>query len=41
MRAEFHGEKSKQEDLYNYCNKYIKNIEVVYNSDANITNINI
>ena len=41
MRAEFHGEKSEQENLYNYCNKYIKNIEVVYNSDANITNINI
>ena len=39
MRGEFHkfrGEKSKREDLYNYCNKYIKNIEVMYNSDDNI-----
>ena len=36
MRAEFHGEKSKQKDLYNYCNKFIKNIDVMYNSDDNI-----
>lgn len=36
MRAEFHkfyGENSKREDLYNYCSKYIKNIDVMYNSD--------
>lgn len=39
MRGEFHkfkGEKSKQKDLYNYCNKFIKNIDVMYNSDDNI-----
>ena len=36
MRGEFHkfyGENSKREDLYNYCSKYIKNIDVMYNSD--------
>lgn len=36
MRAEFHGKKSKQKDLYNHCNKFIKNIDVMYNSDDNI-----
>ena len=39
MRGEFHkfyGENSKREDLYNYCSKYIKNIDVMYNSDDNI-----
>ena len=39
MRGEFHkfyGENSKREDLYNYCSKYIKNIDVIYNSDDNI-----
>lgn len=36
MRGEFHkfyGENSKREDLYNYCSKYINNIDVMYNSD--------
>lgn len=36
MRAEFHGKKYKQKDLYNHCNKFIKNIDVMYNSDDNI-----
>ena len=36
MRAEFHGKKYKQKDLYNHCNKFIKNIDVIYNSDDNI-----
>ncbi|WP_288623545.1 FkbM family methyltransferase [uncultured Brachyspira sp.] len=39
MRGEFHkfyGENSKREDLYNYCSKYINNIDVMYNSDDNI-----
>lgn len=32
LRGEFHGE-NKREDLYNYCSKYIKNIEIIYNSN--------
>ena len=36
MRAEFHGKKYKQKDLYNHCNKFIKNIDVMYYSDDNI-----
>lgn len=36
MRAEFHGKKYKQKDLYNHCNRFIKNIDVMYNSDDNI-----
>lgn len=36
MRGEFHGKKYKQKDLYNHCNKFIKNIDVMYNSDDNI-----
>ncbi len=36
MRAEFHGKKYKQKDLYNHCNRFIKNIDVMYNSNDNI-----
>lgn len=33
MRGEFHGIEDKREKLYNYCNKYIKHIEIVYSND--------
>ena len=31
--GEFHGTEYKREKLYNYCNKYIKHIEIVYSND--------
>ena len=33
MRGEFHGIEDKRKKLYNYCNKYIKHIEIVYSND--------
>ena len=33
MCGEFHGIEDKREKLYDYCNKYIKHIEIVYSND--------